>query len=466
MNRRRKYKKNAYKAGALERGGLGKWNRRLRSIDEASTEREAELLSSSRTWPFEVSKKATISDCAFDGPSSLPSGAASMSVGVKENFEREFSRDFSDVRIYNNEAGSELAIGLKARAFTYGNNIVFNRGEYQPSLESGRQLLRHELVHVVQQRNANTQVVQRAPITRENYPIPKFEFKKGKQVQATRVTGNHVDLSYDPDTGVFTCTFQLYWNFDLSYGAEARKTYKAAFIKTVRDAWEGKFPLVEYEESERGKKVATGRRARVAFAFEDLSLLLPDFKAKDENDLSTQKTRWLSQPENRGVLSEIQTSTRIDVSKERLRDHVRGRMIQLDPDSNDEVTNKASRYKRYGRPKVTTDLDAYFHPPYGEYERQKVPIRFQRGLRSAKQVTSSHEFGHAIGLADEYVLSQGDYNKLKRTRGRKAADTALRQRSRVTDRMMNIGSRVTRDQYLPFAVWLANLTGKKWKVGK
>lgn len=466
MNKRRTYKKNTFKTGALKWGGWGKWNRRYRSIDEASSEREAELLSSSRTWPIDVSKKAIHSDCSFDGPSSLPSGAGSMPSGVRENFEREFANDFSDVRIYNNQASAELSSEYKARAFTYGNNIVFNRGEYQPGSESGRELLRHELVHVVQQRNANTQVVQRAPIKKENYPIPKFEFKKGKQVKATGVTGNHVDLSYDPDTGIFTCTFQLYWNFDLGYDAEARKAYKAAFIKAVRDAWEGKFPLVEYEQSEKGKKVPTGRRARVVFAFEDLSLLLPAFEARDENDLSTQKTRWLSQPENRGVLSQIHTSTRIDVSKERLRDHVRGKTIQLDPDSNKEVTHKASRYKRYGRPKVTTDLKAYFNPPYGEYERQDVPIKFQRGLRSAKQAPSSHEFGHAIGLADEYVLSQGDYNKLARGGRKSQADALLRQRSRVTDRMMNIGSRVTRDQYLPFAVWLSDLTGKKWKVGK
>ena len=383
-----------------------------------------------------------------------------MPVEVKESFEREFARDFSDVRIYNSQASTELTAGMNARAFTYGNNIVFNRREYQPDSETGRQLLRHELVHVVQQRNANTQVVQRAPIARENYPIPEFEFKEGKQVQTSESTGNHVDLSYDPDTSVFTCTFTLYWKFDSAYNEEAQRTYKAAFIQAVKDAWEGKFEIVEYDLDEK----ATGRKAKVALAFQETSAQIPEFVDTEEANAMTQETRWLADPANRAVLDEILTSTRVDVSADYIREHVVGKDIRLDPRSSLEESKDVSRYENYGRPEVITDIAAYENPPYGEYEKQNVPLQVQRGLKTTRQTTTAHEFGHSIGLADEYALDRGDYDKLAQARGKEQADAALRQRNEVTDRMMNIGSRVTRDQYRPFAVWLSELTGKRWIV--
>uniref|UniRef100_UPI0021D5D02B eCIS core domain-containing protein n=1 Tax=Natronobiforma cellulositropha TaxID=1679076 RepID=UPI0021D5D02B len=40
---------------------------------------------------------------------------------------------------------------LEARAFTIGNHVVFNRGEYNPESPEGKYLLAHELAHVRQQ---------------------------------------------------------------------------------------------------------------------------------------------------------------------------------------------------------------------------------------------------------------------------------------------------------------------------
>ena len=43
---------------------------------------------------------------------------------------------------------------VSARAFTVGSDIFFGAGEYQPDSAGGRELLAHELAHVVQQRGA------------------------------------------------------------------------------------------------------------------------------------------------------------------------------------------------------------------------------------------------------------------------------------------------------------------------
>jgi hypothetical protein len=60
----------------------------------------------------------------------------------------------SDVRVHTDEAAGALARSVSARAFTVGNDIFFGPGEYRPGTPEGRELLTHELVHVVQQRDA------------------------------------------------------------------------------------------------------------------------------------------------------------------------------------------------------------------------------------------------------------------------------------------------------------------------
>lgn len=66
-------------------------------------------------------------------------------------FEPHFGRDFSRVRIHTDTEAAESARVINAQAYTIGNDIVFNRGQYQPSTNEGKRLIAHELTHVVQQ---------------------------------------------------------------------------------------------------------------------------------------------------------------------------------------------------------------------------------------------------------------------------------------------------------------------------
>lgn len=70
-------------------------------------------------------------------------------------FNSRFGEDFSSVRIHTDKQANRVAQALEARAFTYGNNIVFSGGEYATSSRSGRHLLAHELTHVLQQGSPN-----------------------------------------------------------------------------------------------------------------------------------------------------------------------------------------------------------------------------------------------------------------------------------------------------------------------
>lgn len=82
---------------------------------------------------------------------SLQGAGQPLSKADRSYFESRFRTDFSNVRIHNNQKAAGLAGSVNARAFTYGNNVVFGSGEYSSSTLVGKKLLAHELTHVVQQ---------------------------------------------------------------------------------------------------------------------------------------------------------------------------------------------------------------------------------------------------------------------------------------------------------------------------
>jgi hypothetical protein len=65
--------------------------------------------------------------------------------------ESAFGTDFGGVRVHTDSSADSLNQALSARAFTTGQDIFFRQGEYSPGSSSGKELLAHELTHVVQQ---------------------------------------------------------------------------------------------------------------------------------------------------------------------------------------------------------------------------------------------------------------------------------------------------------------------------
>lgn len=74
-----------------------------------------------------------------------------MDHGTRTRMETAFGADFSGVRIHSDSRADGLSKSLSARAFTTGHDVFFRQGEYHPGSSSGRELLAHELTHVVQQ---------------------------------------------------------------------------------------------------------------------------------------------------------------------------------------------------------------------------------------------------------------------------------------------------------------------------
>jgi Domain of unknown function (DUF4157)/Bacterial toxin 34 len=81
----------------------------------------------------------------------LRGGGQPLSEPMRAFFEPRFGHDFSRVRVHSDGRAAESASAVNALAFTLGQNVVFGSGRYAPNTVEGRNLLAHELTHVVQQ---------------------------------------------------------------------------------------------------------------------------------------------------------------------------------------------------------------------------------------------------------------------------------------------------------------------------
>jgi hypothetical protein len=74
-----------------------------------------------------------------------------LDAATRGAMEPRFGHDFSKVRVHTDDRAAESARAVNALAYTVGRDVVFNSGRYAPGTAGGRQLLTHELTHVVQQ---------------------------------------------------------------------------------------------------------------------------------------------------------------------------------------------------------------------------------------------------------------------------------------------------------------------------
>jgi outer membrane protein OmpA-like peptidoglycan-associated protein len=97
-----------------------------------------------------------VTPATSSGIQSLQGGGQPLSRSERGFFELRFGTDFSNVRVHNNTRAASIVQSVNARAFTLGHNVVFGAGEYSSDTLSSRQLLAHELTHVVQQNGGPT----------------------------------------------------------------------------------------------------------------------------------------------------------------------------------------------------------------------------------------------------------------------------------------------------------------------
>ena len=88
---------------------------------------------------------------------SLKGGGQALPSPERKFFEPRMGVALDDVRVHSDANAAHIAKSINAKAFTRGRDVVFAQGQYSSGTHSGRQLLAHELTHVVQQSGANSE---------------------------------------------------------------------------------------------------------------------------------------------------------------------------------------------------------------------------------------------------------------------------------------------------------------------
>lgn len=110
----------------------------------------------------------------------LRGGGQPLLPSTRMFFEPRFSYDFSSVRIHTDALAVDTTRALNARAFTFGRHIAFGEGQYVPGTAEGRQLLAHELTHVIQQGGDQR-------LMRQTTEMAEEEFILGPPEQSARI---------------------------------------------------------------------------------------------------------------------------------------------------------------------------------------------------------------------------------------------------------------------------------------
>ncbi len=82
----------------------------------------------------------------------LRSPGVPLDPATRAFMEPRFGHDFSRVRVHTDATAAASVRQVEALAYTVGQEVVFDAGQYAPGTAAGRRLLAHELAHVVQQK--------------------------------------------------------------------------------------------------------------------------------------------------------------------------------------------------------------------------------------------------------------------------------------------------------------------------
>ena len=135
------------------------------AIAARMTRSEAQASPPARLQPVDARAGSALSDAPVAVTDVLRTPGRPLDAASRGYFEPRFGRDFADVRVHDDAGAAHSARSMSARAYTSGSHVVFAAGRHAPHTSAGRELMAHELSHVVQQRNASTDTarVQCAP---------------------------------------------------------------------------------------------------------------------------------------------------------------------------------------------------------------------------------------------------------------------------------------------------------------
>ncbi|MGH9058352.1 MAG: DUF4157 domain-containing protein [Acidimicrobiales bacterium] len=112
-------------------------------------------------------------------------GGRPLEAGLRSEMEARMGQNFSGVRVHTDGAASDSARSVGAEAYTSGRDVVFQSGRYSPDSDTGKQMLAHELTHVVQQSRGAVEATPVGGGIAVSHPSDRFE--REAEANAARV---------------------------------------------------------------------------------------------------------------------------------------------------------------------------------------------------------------------------------------------------------------------------------------
>lgn len=111
------------------------------------------------------------------GYQSLDGGGSALPVHLRQGLEEAFGADLNAVRLHTGAAADLAARDFGADAFASGRHVYFRSGRFSPHTSAGRELLVHEIVHVLQQTGRRNSRGVLVALDRTGSAEPQFQGK-------------------------------------------------------------------------------------------------------------------------------------------------------------------------------------------------------------------------------------------------------------------------------------------------
>ena len=131
----------------------------------------------------------------------VSSRGRSLDGSIQRAMEDRMGDSFGDVRIHTGSTAADACEAINARAFTVGNHIAFNSGEYDPSSPEGQHVLAHELAHVRQQTQGAVSMLPQEDMELEVDPDPALE-REAEETAQRVMEGGELDMQRMEETPV------------------------------------------------------------------------------------------------------------------------------------------------------------------------------------------------------------------------------------------------------------------------
>lgn len=128
----------------------------------------------------------------------LKSPGQPLDPGTRSFFEPRFGHDFGQVRTHTGTVAEQSAREIHANAYTVGHSIAFGAGQFAPQTDDGRNLIAHELSHVVQQRLYRQLMPESSQVLHTSLMRKEID---DDEIRREEVDGENesIDVDNDPD---------------------------------------------------------------------------------------------------------------------------------------------------------------------------------------------------------------------------------------------------------------------------